>query len=260
MYYAIQDWIAGLASTTDRNASKVWAKMKVELSTSGRQLPYLASNGKKYTMDFGTDRDLYLIAQRMRSTATRPNLEAIKVYLAKAGAFTDAVRRRPEALLDYGLVGPDEAIDAAIEMYRKQGKDDGWITARIIGKIKRHAFTSALKAAILDIRPWHYGAATNEVYKGLWGRTAQYLKKELELPKGASLRDHQPTLALTYQAIAEEVSAQRLGDKEEIEWEEARSVVQEVAEMIGKQAKATGEYLGVDLATGKPILPSSTEQ
>jgi hypothetical protein len=76
----------------------------------------------------------------------------------------------------------------------------------------------------------------------------------LELPKKASLRDHQPLLALHYQGIAEEVSAQKLGQREELEWNEAREIVATVAAFIGRQAQETSQLLKMDLATGKPLL------
>ncbi len=262
-YYAIQDWIAGLVSTDPLQASRIWTDLqrreKVQSADSIRTLPYLASDGKKYERDFATDKGLYLIAQRLRSTGNRPLLKAIKQYLADAGAFVDLVRREPEVLIDTGAIDPDQAIDAVIETYQRQGKDDKWISARLTGKVKRHQFTAALTAAIADIQSWHYGAATNEIYVGLWDRTAAILKQELNLPVRASLRDHQPTLALAYQAIAEEVSARRLGERNEMEWDEARDIVREVADLIGLQADKTSKYLGIDLATGKPLLPPSSE-
>jgi hypothetical protein len=150
---------------------------------------------------------------------------------------------------------PDQVFEAAIEAYRAQGKTDAWIRARVDGKIKRHQFTNALAAAVSDVlNRSHYAIATDDIYKGLWGRTASYLKDELELPKKASLRDHQPMLALHYQGIAEEVSAKKLGERQELEWNEARQIVQDVAAFIGRQAKETSQLLQMDLATGKPLL------
>ncbi len=249
--YAVQDWLRGL--TGDKDVRRLESQTQKQLSVSNRQLPYTATNGKTYQVDFTDDKGLYLIAQYLRSTKARPLLAAIKTYLSEAGAFVDLVRREPEALM--GVMNPDEAIDAAIEAYRRQGKDDRWISARIAGKIKRLQFTAALKAAVRDVlsKP-QYGQATDEVYKGLWGRTAVYLRKEMALPPKASLRDHQPALALSYQTLAEEVAAQKLGDHHELSWDEARQIVRIVAELIGAQAAVTGRFLGMDLATGKALL------
>ena len=258
IFYAVRDWIRGLTGVEDTR--KLWNDMQRKgslprLSFSIRQFPYTAANGKTYQLDYATDKVLYLIAQYLRATQSRPALRAIKRFLAEAGVFADEVRRDPQNILISGAMTPDQAIEAAIEMYRAQGKDDKWIRARLEGKIKRNLFTAALNAAVADmLTPRHYAIATDDIYQGLWGRTAAYLKGELKLPKSASLRDHQPTLALHYQGIAEEVAAQKLGDRSEISWNEARSLVKTVAAFIGDQAQATSRLLKMDIATGKPLL------
>jgi hypothetical protein len=259
-YYAVQDWIRSLTGEEDIRKSLTYLKKQevwVQMSSSTRRLNYKATDGKTYKRDFTTDKGLYLIAQYLRVTQDRPVLDEIRRFLAAAGVFADEVRRKPETVVLSGAVTPDQAIDAAIQAYRAQGKDDKWIHARLEGKIKRNHFITALTAAVADmLSPRHYATATDDIYKGLWGRTAAYLKKELELPKGASLRDHQPMLALHYQGIAEEVSAQKLGQREELAWSEARSIVQTVAAFIGRQAQETSQLLQMDLATGRPLLPA----
>lgn len=257
-YFAVQDWIKGLTGADD--VRHIWANLQrredmEQVLFSKQQLPYTASNGKTYQMDHVTDKGLYLIAQYLRVTKARPVLDEIKKFLAEAGAFVDDVRRNPDTILLSGAITPDQAMDAAIQAYRSQGKDDNWIRARMEGKIKRNLFTSALSAAVVDVLTrHHYASATDDVYRGLWNRTAAHLKSELELGKKDSLRDHQPMLALYYQGIAEEVAARKLGDREELTWSEARQIVQMVAAFIGKQAQDTSELLGLDLATGKPLL------
>ncbi len=258
-YFAIPDWIKGLAGEGATRVAQ--AKIKNQLLLSRKQLPYIAPNDKTYQIDFTNDKGLYLIAQYLRVTRARPVLDEIKRFLAAAGAFVDEVRRTPDSLVMSGAVTPDQAIDAAIQAYRAEGKDDNWIRARLEGKIKRSQFTAALAAAVRDtlIRR-HYATATDDIYKGLWGRTANYLKGELHLPKTASLRDHQPMLALHYQGIAEEVSAKKLGLRQELEWNEARDIVQKIAIFIGRQAQETSELMEMDLATGKPLLSAMSDE
>jgi hypothetical protein len=254
-YYSVQDWIRGLEGGSARKAATTWSKFKSQSLLSKKTLPYKASDGKTYKRDFVTDKGLYLIAQYLRDMDDRTVLSEIKKFLAAAGAFVDEVRRDASNVVLSGAMTPDQAIEAAIEMYRAQGKSDAWIRSRMEGKIKRQQFTNALAAAVSDVlNRSHYAIATDDIYKGLWGRTAAYLKDELELPKKASLRDHQPMLALHYQGIAEEVCAQKLGQEEELEWNAARGIVQDVAQFIGRQAQETSQLLRMDLATGKPLL------
>lgn len=165
----------------------------------------------------------------------------------------DVIRRE-----EITIIGdPDAALDAVIQRYRELGRDDRWIQARLEGKIKCSQFTAALNAAVAEmLTRRHYALATDDIYVGLWKRTAAQLKHELGLPENASLRDHPPRLALHYQGSAEEVSAQKLGDRAELTWDEARCIIKTVAAFIGQQAQATGELLNMDIATGKRLLPS----
>jgi hypothetical protein len=258
--YAIQDWLRGLTGSDD--IRKVWDHFKkqrawVEMSDSIGRLPYKASDGKTYKREYANDEKLYVITQHIRVTQARPVLNEIRDFLAASGAFVDEVRRDPKTVLTSGAMTPDQALDAAIEMYRAQGKDDSWIQARLEGKIKRNQFIIALKSAVADIlNPKHYATATDDIYRGLWGRTAAHLKRQLELPKKASLRDHQPALALEYQRIAEGASAQKLGQRQELTWDEARDIVKMVAAFVGRQAREMSELLEMDLATGFPLLIS----
>jgi hypothetical protein len=50
------------------------------------------------------------------------------------------------------------------------------------------------------------------------------------------------------------VAAQKLGERQEVSWSEARAIVQHIAAFIGRQAKETSSLLGMDLATGRPLL------
>lgn len=207
-------------------------------------------------MDFTDENGLYLITQRMSDRSA--TVRKVKKYLADAGVLVDTVRREPEKVISLGAIDPDTALDAVIQRYRELGKDDRWIQARLEGKIKRNQFTAALNEAVVEILTRrHYAIATDDIYLGLWKRTSAHLKTELNVPKNASLRDHQPRLALHYQGIAEEVAAQKLGDRAELTWNEARYIIKTVAAFIGEQAQATSQLLQMDIATGRPLLPGA---
>lgn len=257
-WFAIQDWIAGLLELDTEAAAKRWEEFKrtqkSETTVSTGGLAYNARDGKKYTRDFTNDKGLYIITQSLRVMKSRPQLRLIKEYLAKSGAFVDLVRRDPQVVITSGAIDPDRALEVVVDYYRNMGKSDSWINARLTGIIKRQQFTAALKEAILNITRSHYAVATNEVYLGLWERTAQQLKEEIGLTVNQNLRDHQPTMGLMYQALAEEACATKLGTRQELSIAEACVIIHEVAELIGAQAQATSAYFGMDVATGKPLL------
>lgn len=261
MVYAVQDWMRGLSGEEDTR--NIWSMFKKtdagkQTLTSIVRLPYKASDGKTYKRDYINDKGLYLIAQYMRVKKDRPMLDEVRRFLASAGAFVDEVRREPDKMLN-SVKDPDKLLDAFIDYHRKRGKDDSWIRMRFESKIKRNLFTAALNEYVIDtLTPRNFATATDDVYRGLWGRTAATLKEQLQVAKNGNLRDHQPMLALHYQGIVEEVCAQKLGQSEEVSWDEARDIIQTVAKMIGKQAEETSRYLQKDLATGSPLLTANT--
>lgn len=256
-FYAVQDWMRGLSGEDDTR--RLYTKFKTteagkQMSTSSRRLPYKATDGKTYQRDYLDDKGLYIVAQYLRATEDRPVLDEIRRFLAAAGAFVDEVRRDPDKLNDT-VKDPDKLIDAFIEYHRKRGKDDRWIQMRIESKIKRNQFTAALTEFVQDeLTRRDYATATDDVYRGLWSRTASQLKIEMGIPSKGTLRDHQPTLALYYQGITEEVCAHQIGDREELSWSEARQIIQTVAKIIGRQAQETSELMRLDIATGRPLL------
>jgi hypothetical protein len=257
MVYAVQDWMRGLSGET--NIRSLWSMFKKtkagkELSNQIEQLPYKATNGKTYKLDYVNDKGLYLIAQYMRVKHDRPMLTEIRQFLAAAGAFVDQVRLEPDKIFE-AVKDPDKLLNAFIEYHRKRGKSDSWILMRMESKIKRNRFTAALAEFVIEHlgRP-QYATATDDVYQGLWGRTTATLKKQLQLTKNDSLRDNQPMLALHYQGIVEEVCALKLEKREEVTWEEARDIIQTIAKLIGRQAQETSEILEMDIATGKRLL------
>jgi hypothetical protein len=261
MMYAVQDWMRGL--TGEQDTRYVLAKFKKteigkQVLTSSQRLKYKTSDGKTQQRDYINDKGLYLIAQYMRVTQDRPMLDEIRRFLASAGAFVDEVRREPEKLLE-SVQNPDKLLDAFIAYYRKQGKDDRWIQTRIETKIKRNHFTAALNEFVIEaMTPRRFATATDDVYQGLWRRSAATLKEQLRVPKNGSLRDHQPILALHYQGIVEEVCAQKLEQRDEVTWDEARAIIQTIAAIIGRQADETSQLLQQDIATGSPLLAPPT--
>ncbi len=263
-YYAIPDWLIGVAKPSD--VRKFWdamkrrlKKAKIELSTWCRQLPYTASNGKTYEMDHATAEGLYIITQRMDAETGLRN--RILRFLAKAGVVVDEARVDPDGLLAQ-VVGtnPDRVIEAVIEFYRKRGDADEWIASRILSVQTRKWFVAEFQRSLLfpPASPL-FGKITNTMRRGVWKRDTATLKKEMNLKENDSLRDHMPGLALTYEMIAENASAYVLSFKHGLTFNEADQIVREKSELVGKQAAEMGRTLNIDIATGKSLLHEDEE-
>lgn len=245
LFYSIHDWITGITGTSD--ASDAWYRLQKQLSISIRELPYDAANGKPYQMPFANDEGLYKIAAYMRVTKGRSSaLRAIKDYLAKAGVFTDEVRR-----------SKSNASEKRQARYLRENKTQSWSDNRIEGIVERRTFTDALKIAVKDILNSDYGTSTDVLYQHLWDRTTAQLRHELNVPKRGQLRDHMGEYALLYTSLTEKACADMLkGNSDQITIMAAMKIVRHVARLIHDQAQQLSELLGVDLVTEQPLLPT----
>jgi hypothetical protein len=238
-------------------------------------------------MDFASAQTLYYVTQRMDAeTGIRDD---VLQYLAKAGVIVDELRVDPVAVAEkaqqdrqirrllaegYSLEeaqqllesdmgeGDDpelaihRAIDRATTKYRRQGKPDSWIVARIQGIVTRKDFVDALKAAVLNAPPTLYAQATDKLYVGLWERTTAQLRGDLNLTPRQNLRDSFGEYALIYTRLAEMVATDKLDEIVTVTFSMAMEIVWEVAKLIHTQASATAQALGIDLVTERRLLKS----
>jgi DNA-damage-inducible protein D len=252
-YYAVQDWIKGVAQAAEPR--KYWDRMKrrlkksgIDLSSSGRQIPYRLPDGRTYKMDYATATGLYQITQRMDANTGLRN--KVLQFLAKAGVVVDDMR-----------IDPDKALEAAVEGYRRQGKSEKWIQTRVISKVTRLYFVAAFTQSMKDKPvPKHYAMITDEIYLGLWKRRVSVLKKQMGLKKGDSMRDYQSIFALGYEMLAEGMSSRRLEERQDLVFDEAKKIVRASSDFFGKQADEAGKEMGVDIATDRPLLQDKNAQ
>lgn len=239
-WFAIQDWITGVARTD--NPRRFWGalkkrleKGKVELSTWCVQLAYIAENGRTYQMDFATDEGLYIVTQRMdSSTGIR---DEILRYLARAGVFADRIRRNP-------LLG----IEATRQSYLRQGKDEIWIDKRIQSVDRVKLLFADVNRVCAAPRYWDI---INTEYKNLFGKIASELR---EITGSKSVRDALPDLQLDHLALAETKLRMVLARVDRMTSDEICNAAREICIPLGAELAAFCEKMGVDRATGKPLL------
>lgn len=250
IFYAILDWIAGIAQVTTEKASKLWNDQRHQTSVSTRSLKYLATDGKEYKRPFTNDEGLYKIAAYMRATKTRPALREIKELLAKAGVFADLARR------------DSEQAEIALsqkrrEKYIREGKTPEWIATREFGIVTRKQLM-AIVYHLLGTHE-HMATITNDTYRGIFGMTAQELRVHIGIPQQSVLRDYFGTMALVYTQAAEEaarIQLDKYDDNEYVAPEDIRAIVSALSRLVGKQAREMSRMLGIDVVTGRPLLES----
>jgi hypothetical protein len=95
--------------------------------------------------------------------------------------------------------------------------------------------------------------------QALWKRNTRTIKKELELPEKGNVRDHMTMIALSYELLAENLSAAALDQQIDLDFNEAREIVRNESEFVGDQAAQASKRLGIDLITNKPLLKKGDE-
>jgi hypothetical protein len=200
---------AGVAQTDQPrkfidNLKRRFKKAGIELSSSWRQLSYQASNGKTYKRDHANAETLYQITQRMDvNTGIR---DKVLRFLAGAGVVVDEMR-----------VDPDKIIETAIAEYKRRGKSDQWIKARLISTTVRVFFTEAFtKAQRTKPSAIQYAIITDTLRFGLWKRNTKTIRKQLNITNAENVRDHLTLFGLMYEAIAEERSGVALKHEQQI--------------------------------------------
>ena len=62
------------------------------------------------------------------------------------------------------------------------------------------------------------------------------------------------TLALTYEMLAESISAEEMEQHQNLKFGESKEIVQRNSEDVGEHAERTSRRLGKDIITDRPLL------
>lgn len=108
---------------------------------------------------------------------------------------------------------PELIVDRAIDTYKRKGKSDKWIKARIDGKIKRKEFTACLAKHGVET-PMGFKKCTNAIYEPLYGEGGtSIIREKKNLPDTAKIRDNMSELELSAVDFAETLARHNIEAK-----------------------------------------------
>ena len=249
-YFSVVDicWI--LADSADfTTARKYWNKLKQRLKAEGselvtncHQLKLPAADGKNYSTDVLSTKNVLRLVQSIPS----PKAEPFKLWLAQVGA------ERLDEIAD-----PEKAIVRGADFYRAKGYTENWINQRLQTIEMRKELTDEWKARGIE-KEKDYAILTNEMTKA-WSGLSVKEYKNLKGLKKENLRDNMTNLELVLNMLAEVSTTAISKSKEPETFSENLSVAKEGG-AVAKNARSDIEKrIGKSVisplnATDKPAL------
>ena len=179
-YISVVDIVNILMENDYQDSRNYWKVLKHRLKKEGNetvtncnQLKLKAQDGKYRLTDVTDIEGIFRIIESIPSKNAAP----IKQWLAHLG------KERIDEVFD-----PSLTVQRALEVYRKKGYDEEWISKRIKGIQERKKLTDVWKEGGVESNI-EYAMLTNEIYKTWSGMNASEYKEYKGLRK-ESLRDN----------------------------------------------------------------------
>ncbi len=270
--YSIQDWIAGI--TGSKNPRQVWADLKrryapeklkpnsrIDKSTAEafqkqlldgcQQLPYTASDGKNYQMDFAPDTILFLIVQFVEAD-TGVKL-AISSYLAQAGHDIEDWKRNPEKMLS----AAQARMQSDIERHEKAGLGNRPEIELLKSQLELSQTLKEIKSSVsrlLELSKGEWGTFHNEEMWQLLGYTAKQIQDARDPKKSA--RANLNIFEANGMKYGEQQLIALLSMQKTLDPKRLNESVKFIFAPIGENLRGLLESIGIDALSGKYQLPS----
>ncbi len=190
-YFSIVDVVTVL--TDSENPRRYWSDLKIKLAKEGSQLyeeivqlKLPSADGKKYSTDVATTRQLFRLIQSIPS----PKAEPFKQWLAMVA------KERLDQLQD-----PELSIEQAMADYKRLGYSDNWINQRLKSIEIRKDLTDEWRRHGLK-EGVQFASLTDIIYQTWSGKTSKEYKKFKGLKK-EGLRDNMTNKELVINMLAE---------------------------------------------------------
>jgi len=253
-YYSVQDWIAGVAKTSDtQQASTLLQNIKKRAGSVLKtltQLPYRASDGKTYRATFADEKTIYGITQHMRAnTGIR---DAVLEFLSDAGVTVGDVEQavaKGETKPSHFSKKEQSLLSAKISQGYSEDEAKTFLVLVKEGKVKRRQWTDVLKLAVRG--NINYGRVTNVEYLALFNMTAE----EIRAVTGFNIaRDGMTPTGRAFVTAAELALEAAFNQHRDLTFQQALGITRQICEACGISVKNIENILGISLATGIALL------
>ena len=220
--------------TDSSDGRKYWNKLKQRLKEEGNelvinchQLKLKAADGKMRKTDVASMEQLFRIIQSIPS----PKAEPFKLWLAKVG------KERIDEIAD-----PQQAIDRAVEYYKKKGYSDKWIAQRLRGVETRKELTDEWQRA--GVRAGKEFAILTDILTRSWFGMSTKQYKEYKNLKKENLRDNMTGTEIALNMLAEASTTELSKVKNPKGFDQSKEVTSQGGKIAGNARKELEEALG----------------
>jgi hypothetical protein len=241
-WFSVIDIIEVLTEST--RARKYWSDLKVKLIEEGfelsdkiGQLKMLASDGKTYSTDCATTKNIFRIIQSIPSKKAEP----FKLWLAKVG-----YERVQE------IENPELAQKRMKELYKSKGYSEEWIEKRVRGIAVRDELTDEWKKRGIE-QEKEFAILTADISKATFGMTpSEYM--EFKNLKKENLRDHMNDLELIFTMLGERVTTEITRKEDAQEFLPCEDAAKRGGKVAGNARKEAEKEIGSAISSKENYL------
>lgn len=246
-YYVVVDVIEKLTQT--RNPSRYWTDIKRRVQRQADRLgreelydfivkfPFKhPGNNRTYQFDCANQAGILRIVQDIQSD--NETIERLKLWMAET-----ASRRLDELRLD--------PIERERERYRRLGRSEEWIHARLASVATRNELTDEWKKRGVQGR--EYGILTNTIHEGTFEISVRKHKDLKGMEKG-ELRDQMTPRELAFTILGEDMTTTEIRKTDAQNFQENHEAAVKGGEGAGKLRRQFEEITGESVVSSTSFL------
>ena len=246
-YWSVVDTIGWLLNAgSASSASKYWNKIRARMTSEGAretlaqiiQIPMKSQDGRHRNTDAMTRATLLRLVQSVSS----PKAEPFKIFLAEAGE---------EQLIQ---AEQQDSVEQMRQHYRKLGREERWIDARILYLVTRNVWTSEIQMRGID-DSLSIARLTSILNQQIFGVTTAEHKHIKNLKPNHNLAEHKTRMELILSALGEETATGLHQKRDSQGYNEIERDVKEAGDTAAIARRAVEQQLGEPVVSSQNFLP-----